>query len=325
MIVVAILLISLTGTAFTLYKTRLRGLEGGPLTEEPDRHHPVAHIKSVLFLEVPVERIAMGYFVAVFLCYAGLWATDTILPELELALLMLSGIVCLLLLFKQILVTGIADNFRWRVLVLLLLSTTLTVLIWQRPGAAAPSLLEAAEIYILTLHLLGVVLGLGGALILDVMIFHFLNNLKISSREAVIMHLISQMIIFGLILLIVSGAALTFTDPGTYLGNSRFLMKMTGVFVVTLNGILLNLFVVPKMEQISFREGETKENSGLIRGAFVAGAVSMVSWFSVFILAMINPLEEASYPVLLGAYLVLLAGTITGGLITQKIYEKKAE
>ncbi len=323
--ILMILLFALIGIAFTLYKTRVRILEGGPLTEEPEQHHPIAHIKSVLFLEVPLERIVMGYFVVVLLGYLILWTTGASIPELELGLWMLSGIMLLVLIFTQILVAGIADTFRWRVLVLLAITAIVSWLIWQRPGILEPELLLRAETYTITVHLLGLVLGLGGALILDVMIFHFLNNLTISSREAVIMHLISQMIILGLALLIVSGFALTLINPEAYLENPRFLMKMTAVGVVTINGVLLNLFVVPKMEQISFQKGEMEENTGLIRGAFVAGAVSMTSWLSVFILAMINPLEAYSFGILLTVYLILLAMTVAGGLVMKKIYEKKAE
>lgn len=319
-----IILFALAGIAFTLYKTRVRLLEGGPLTEELEEHHPIAHIKSILFLEVPIERVMMGYFAVVFTGYLYLWITGTSLPELELALWMLSGVVLLILIFTQILVAGIADTFRWRVLALLAITAVVTWQIWQRPGILEVQLLDQASIYLITVHLLGLVLGLGGALILDVMIFHFLNNLTISSREAVIMHLISQMIILGLALLIMSGVALTLIDPDTYLENPRFLMKMTAVGVVTINGVLLNLFVVPKMEQISFRKGEMEGNTGLIRGAFVAGAVSMTSWLTVFILAMINPLEAFSFGTLLSAYLVLLAVTIAGGLAMKKVYERKA-
>jgi hypothetical protein len=320
-----ILFFALTGIAFTLYKTRVRILEGGPLTEEPEKHHPIAHIKSVLFLEVPLERIVLGYFSVVFLAYLFLWTTGTSLPELELGIWILSGVILLVLIFKQILVAGIADSFRWRVLLMLAIAAIVTGLIWQRPGILDPELLAMAETYTITVHLLGLVLGLGGALILDVMIFHFLNNLTISSREAVIMHLISQMIILGLALLIMSGIALTLVNPASYLENPRFLMKMMVVGVVTINGVLLNLFIVPKMEQISFRKGEMEENTGLIRWAFIAGAVSMISWLSVFILAMINPLEAFSFGVLLTGYLVLLAVTVAGGLATEKLYEMKAK
>lgn len=318
-----ILLLSLGGIAFTLYNTVVRIKDEGSSDEERESHNPVAHIKSVLFLEVPVERIMMGGFGIIFLSYAVLMITGATLPGFELALLLLSAIMMLLLLFKMILVTGISNIFRWRVLALLVISSILTLLIWYRPGITDPNLLVNAQIYTLTLHFLGLVLGLGGAIILDVMIFHFLNNLKISTREAVIMHLISQMIILGLIFLIVSGVALLLTDPDTYLENPRFLMKMTAVVVVTVNGVLLNLFVVPKMEQISFRGEKHEQNTGIIRAAFLAGAISMTSWLAVFILAMITPLENFSFMTLLTGYVVLIIFTIVAGLITKKIYEKK--
>lgn len=325
-LILSILGISLIGILFTLYKARVRiEPEKGPLTKEPETHHPIAHIKSVLFLEIPLERIAMGGFTLILISYGWILISETTFPEFELGLLTLASVMMLLLLFKQILVAGISDSFRWRVMLLLVISALLTLLIWNRPEIMEPALLEEAGIYMLTLHILGLVLGLGGAVILDVMIFHFLNNFKISSREAVIMHLISQMIILGLIFLIVSGAALTLADPDRFLENPRFLMKMTGVGVVTLNGILLNLFVVPKMEQISFLEGDKESSSGLISAAFIAGSVSMVSWFTVFILAMINPLEAFSYLQLLTAYLILLVVTIAGALGTKKLYEVKGE
>lgn len=310
--------VSLAGILFTLYKSRIRIKdEQSPLTTETEEHHPVAHIKSVLFLEVPVERIAMGAFAIILMVYSWITLTGEPFPELELGMLVLASTLMLILLFKQILVAGISDNFRWRVLLLLTISTILTLLIWNRPGLTDSDLLVDAEIYMLTLHLLGLVLGLGGAFVLDVIIFHFLNNFKISSREAVIMHLISQMIILGLILLIVSVVALTLTDPDGYLENPRFLMKLTAVGIVTLNGILLNLFVVQKMEQISCLGDKAEERKWLINTAFVVGAVSMVSWFTVFILAMINPLETFCYTTLFTAYLILLGLTIAGGLATK--------
>jgi hypothetical protein len=320
-----IILTCLAGVGFTLFTNYSRGTHREVKPEDPEREHPVAHIKSVLFLEVPLEKIVMVFFAVILLIYSGIWISGASLPELELAMLILSAIIFLLLVFKQILVARIADTFRWRVLVLMLLAGAVTLLVGFRPDLLSQPLLEQAEIYIVTVHLFGLVLGLGGAVVLDVMIFHFLNNFTISNREAVIMHLISQMIILGLILLIVSGAALTLTDPQGYFENPRFLMKMTAVGVVTINGILLNLFVVPRMEQISFQQRESERPDGLISGAFVAGAVSMVSWFSVFILAMINPLESFSYLTLLIAYLVLLGMTIGGGLFTKFLYTRRAE
>jgi hypothetical protein len=156
------------------------------------------------------------------------------------------------------------------------------------------------------------------------MIFHFLKNFKISTREAVIMHLLSQMIVLGLILLFVSGVAIMVTDLDGYLENPRFLMKMTVVGIIALNGVALNLYVAPKMELISLREEDRESNQTLVKVSFIVGAVSAISWLTAFVLAMIGILETFSYITLLVAYMLLLAIAIGGGLFTKHRYEKSA-
>ena len=139
------------------------------------------------------------------------------------------------------------------------------------------------------------------------------------------MHIISQMIILGLILLIITGIPLTLTDTSAYLENPRFLMKMTAVGVVILNGIVLNLYIAPKMEMISLRKEERESNETLDIVSFISGATSFVSWFAVFIFAMIDILENFSYSTLLIAYLLFLAAAIAGAFFTKRKYELEAE
>jgi hypothetical protein len=322
-----LIFLSLAGIGISLIKRYMRehtkdtDLE----PEEETENHPVAHIKSVLFLEIPLEKIIMSYFTCTALVYTAMLIFGFTLPELDLALLLFSGIILLLLIYNLVMVFGIADRFSWRVFSFLIISIIISALIMSRPEVISISLLQDAMPYTLTVHILGVVLGLGGALILDVMIFHFLRNFRISTREAVIMHLLSQMIVLGLILLIVSGIALMFTDLHGYLENPRFLMKMTAVGIVTLNGVVLNLYVAPKMELISLREEDRESNQTLVNASFIVGAVSAVSWFTVFFLAMLDILETFTYLTLLFAYLALLAIAIGGGLFTKHRYEKSAE
>jgi hypothetical protein len=187
-----------------------------------------------------------------------------------------------------------------------------------------PLLVDARE-YSLTVHLLGVVLGLGGTTVVDVMFFHFLRNYKITPQEAVIMHLLSQMIILGLTLLIVSGFALFYTDQEGYLASGRFLMKMTAVLVATINGGFLNFYITPKMKQISFVGGDNMDqHKNFKRIAFATGAISIVSWYSAFFLAMIKVLEVFSYTTLFIGYLVLLAIGIGASQVTKLRFKAKA-
>lgn len=322
-----LILLSLIGIGITLFNRYVRehSKDADLEPEEETENHPVAHIKSVLFLEIPLEKIIMSYFLCTALVYLSMLILGFTLPELDLALLLLSGVISLLVIYNLVMVFGIADRFSWRVFSFLIISCLISVLIMSRPEVISVSLLQDAMPYTLTVHLLGVVLGLGGALILDMMIFHFLRNFRISTREAIIMHLLSQMIVLGLIFLIISGIALMFTDLHGYLENPRFLMKMTAVAIVTLNGVVLNLYVAPKMELISLHEEDRQSNQTLVNVSFIVGAVSAVSWFSVFFLAMIEILETFSYFTLLVAYLLLLAIAISAGLFTKRRYEKSAE
>ncbi|MCH8557690.1 MAG: hypothetical protein LAT84_07710 [Balneolia bacterium] len=318
--------LSVAGILLAIYKNYLRGRSDVPLDSEPAENRPVEHIKSILFLEVPIERITLGYFALTALTYSVFLISGISVPAIDHTIILLSGVMVFLLQFKWVMAFGVTKRLDWRVLAFLILTTAIGVsLVMIRPEAISESMLVAAFPYNLTAHLLGLVLGLGGAIVLDIMIFHFLKNFTISKREAVIMHLISQMIILGLALLLVSGVALTFTDPETYLENSRFLMKMTAVLVVLINGIIMNLYVAPKMELISLKKEELSGNERLVNTAFVVGAVSAVSWFAVFFLAMIDILETFSYAALLIAYMLILFSAIGGGLITKRLFESKAK
>ena len=321
-----LILLSLAGIGISFSKRYMRehSEESEMKPEDETENHPVAQIKSVLFLEVPLEKIIMGYFICTALVYSSMLVFGFTLPELDLALLLFSGIITLLIVYNLVMVFAIADWFSWRVFLFLILSIIISALIMARPEVIGISLLQDALPYTITVHLLGLVLGLGGALVLDIMIFHFLKNFKISTREAVIMHLLSQMIVLGLILLFVSGVAIMVTDLDGYLENPRFLMKMTVVGIIALNGVVLNLYVAPKMELISLREEDRESNQTLVKVSFIVGAVSAISWLTAFFLAMIGILETFSYITLLVAYMLLLAIAIGGGLFTKHRYEKSA-
>lgn len=322
---IILILLSLAGFTLTLLKNYLRSENEDHQSENLQDDHTVKHIKRMLFLEIPLERIVMVYFLIVSLVYSGMLLFDRLLPGVELALLLLSASIFLLLIYNLVMAFKVSESLNWRTITFLSMSAFVALILFFRPEIVGEQLLQDAFPYLLTVHLLGLILGFGGALILDMMIFHFLKNYSISNREAVIMHIISQMIVLGLILLIVSGIPLVLTDTASYLENPRFLMKMTAVGVVILNGIVLNLYIAPKMGMISLREEERESNETLMVVSFISGATSLVSWFAVFIFAMIEILERFSYSTLLIAFLILLGIAVTGALLTKRKYEMEAK
>ena len=187
------------------------------------------------------------------------------------------------------------------------------------------SLLAERHDLIVILHVLGVALGLGGATITDIFFFKFLKDFRISKSEADIMHTLSQIIWFALAILVLTGIGLYLPEAEELNQSAKFLTKMIVVAVIIVNGAFLNLFVAPKFVKISFgekrghRPGELHYERKI---AFALGAVSMVSWYSAFILGMLRniPFDFSS---LLLIYLVLLGGAIIGSQFMERFFAKR--
>jgi hypothetical protein len=290
---------------------------------EVEEDDPSDHIRGMYLLKVPYELVVIGFFGIIALTYTIKIFTHSFIDELDLAMFLLSMAAVLILLYKFSMgFTDIAGGLKWSTVVFLVLNIIISISIYlQVPDMI--ELFQAAREYTLTLHLLGMVLGLGGTTILDFMIFHFLRNYKISSEEAVIMHLVSQLIIIGLVFLLVSGVALFLSDAEGYLASDRFLMKMTALGVVIINGGVLNLYITPSLEKISLLKEDWEKNEKLKKAAFAVGAISMVSWYAAFFFAMIKDLGEFSYVTLLIPYLLLLGAAVGISQFMKKKMEKE--
>jgi hypothetical protein len=318
-----IIIVSIIGFALVLHAFLNRSRKGKNLPDKAEDTQTIDYIRSLIFLDTPLEIFIIVFFSIVAIAYGGMLIAGAIVPGLYLAILYLSGIGFFLLGYKAIMEKGIMGKVSPWVLFSSLLSIVIFILVLYGLDVPLIPLLTDAEQYNLTIHLLGVVLGLGATTVVDIMFIHFIQNLKIARRESVIMHLLSQMIILGLILIILSGAAIFMTDIEGYLDSSRFMMKMTAVLVAAVNGLALNLYVTPKMEKISLTENEIGRHEKLKNISFALGGISIVSWYSAFFLAMIKDLGEFSYGTLLIAYLILLGLAIAGSQAAKKYYEKK--
>lgn len=170
--------------------------------------------------------------------------------------------------------------------------------------------------FFLGAHLIGVALGLGGATITDILFFKFLKDNKISGLESGVLKTLSKVIWVALGILVLSGLALYLPYADRLNGSAKFLVKMVVVLVIIINGSLLNLFISPKIEKIS-------SNTGFRRLAFASGAVSIVSWYSAFILGMMRT-KIFGFSELLGIYLGLLALSVVCSQIFECRFAKGA-
>ncbi len=192
-------------------------------------------------------------------------------------------------------------------------------------------LLEQTHRFWWGLHILGVVFGLGAATVTDVMFLHFMRNFRIERREAEIMETLSKIIWVGLGLLVVSGLALMLPRWDFFVGSERFLMKMTAVAIVLINGLFLNFWLQPRARKISFikperelSQKEIDERSRLRRTAFVLGGVSVVSWYGAFALAVLTMLT-LSYGELFLIFVGLMGVAVLGSQIKELNYREQVE
>ena len=179
------------------------------------------------------------------------------------------------------------------------------------------------NLYIIIAHVLCVAIGLGGATITDVLFFKFLRDFKISNFESKVMDSLSVVIWTALGGIVLTGLLLLLSSPEYYLASSKFLAKMSIVAVLICNGVVLNIFIAPKMTKIFSRVGKgSAEIQSFRKWAFACGAVSMVSWYSAFLLGSFQGLNLA-YDVFIALYVLVLCGALLSSQLVERFFVKQ--
>lgn len=189
-------------------------------------------------------------------------------------------------------------------------------------------LLTFAETYkplFLTAHILGTILGMGGATISDILFFRFLKDFRISNKEHEVLSVLKNVVMSALLLIIISGIFLFLSDPEGYRSNPAFVFKTLVVGIVTINGIALHLLVAPYLIHLNMRKKHQRMSRNWHHLAFALGGISFASWYTAFFTAMLKRyLEGWMVGDLLVAYLIVLAIGIGGSQVVERHLNKKA-
>lgn len=179
---------------------------------------------------------------------------------------------------------------------------------------------------LLLLHLVGLVVGFGSAIVADTMFFRFLKDFKISRWEADVLNAVSKIVWTGILLLLITGSGLFLLDAPRYAASPRFLAKMTIVLILAINGTRLHFLYAPKLHKIAYEEKHPNASKyrKLRKGAFIGGAISVSSWFSALIIAWVK-WQDVSYAIYIGAYALVLLTAIFSALLLDKIFQKQSE
>jgi hypothetical protein len=180
-----------------------------------------------------------------------------------------------------------------------------------------PEFLDFKTIFILV-HVFGAVLGAGGAFASDAMFFSTIKDGRINNQELRFLKLGGKLVWAGLIVLVVSGFFILFSDLEKYLSSTKFLAKATIVGVIIINGVIFHRIHIPHIQGhlgIKFSESRTfmKKASFLL----ASGAISVVSWVSTLILGTLKYVPY-SYISIMTVYVFLVICTVAGALFMKR-------
>lgn len=318
-----ILVLSLSGFILALYiyttkKNNTKALVC-PIGGQCDA---VVNSKYSKFLGIPVEIIGMVYYGLVILFYSLRFFSS---PVSDGLLFFATAFSVVAFLFSVYLVLIQAFSIKhWCTWCLFSAGFTTLIAIFSVFGADfnLVDLLVEYKMVIVIIHALAAAVGVGATTVTDVLFFKFLKDFKISQTEKSVMDTMSHIIWVALGVLIITGIGLYLPRTLELAESSKFLVKTVAVAVITLNGFVLNFIVSPRLTSIVFNGDEKKiltpRQLFYKKIAFVTGAISISSWYIVFILGSLRAI-----PLTFKTGLALYVGIVLFAIVMGQVYRKK--
>lgn len=168
-------------------------------------------------------------------------------------------------------------------------------------------------------HILGAVIGAGGALYSDILFFKALSDKKVDEKELSLLKILSGFVWLGLILLIISGVGMFALDPQAYMYSTKFIAKMAIVFILFINGLFFHIFHIPFIGRRARLREELFTNTPGLEGArlVLSGIVSITSWFFALVLGSLRSLPFSATDIM-ATYLLALSLGAGSSLVVMK-------
>ena len=165
-------------------------------------------------------------------------------------------------------------------------------------------------------HVVGVIIGMGSALVSDILFSFFSKDKNLNTTEMRTLLILKDIVFYNLILIVFSGSIIFFTNIEGYLGSVKFMAKMSILLVLLINGYVLNKYILPHLLNKNFFK--SKKEKTIRKLAFVCGAVSVISWLFVATLGVLDNINM-SYSLIISGYLfVVFLGTSVSLMIEKK-------
>lgn len=257
-LIVVILAFGGFSLAFYIYKSKKTNK---PVSCPLDGHCDIViHSDYSKFFGIPVEFLGLLYYAAIALSYIFFIAYPNLINSFSIfAVLSLSFASVL---FSAYLTFIQAFNLKqWCTWCLVSASICAAIFVFSFAGSGFGfvSLLDENQDLFLVINLLSVSIGVGSAVISDILFLKFLKDFQISVFEAEIIKFLSQIIWLALGIIIM-------TELGLYLPHSEqlkespaFIMKTIILAIIIINGAFLNLLVMPRLVKASVLNNPPEE------------------------------------------------------------------
>jgi hypothetical protein len=140
--------------------------------------------------------------------------------------------------------------------------------------------MKSAHTIALIFHLIGLVFGIGGATVTDLIFVTGVRKRHVGRTLQVVMEAASRVVVAGFAILVASGVVLitTGTDP-----SPRFWAKMVVVAVIGVNGAVAHLVTFPKLSRM-MQTNSTGISIGFLHQLSVTAAISATSWYAALVI-----------------------------------------
>ncbi len=154
------------------------------------------------------------------------------------------------------------------------------------------TIFEFISPFSVAIHVLSVVCGMGGALIADLLFSFYSKDRSFSRMEINTLEILSRIVKIALYAIVISGILVFLSDVEKYIVSAKFLAKMTILVALVLNGYILNTYVWSHILARGSKSFFAPNEKAVRQVAFVGGAISVVSWITLF---MLGTLESVPY------------------------------
>ena len=173
------------------------------------------------------------------------------------------------------------------------------------------------------LHVISVVIGMGSALISDILFNFYSKDKHLNKTEQKTLDILSKVVWKSLFVISLSGVVIFLSDTVKYFASDKFLAKMTILIALLVNGYILNTYAWKHLLRPGFFTAKRESLARKI--SFAGGAISVISWLAVCALGVMDSLPF-SYTHIIGLYgLIILVGIFGALLLENREFEQASK